>query len=232
MSLFVAIRSEGGLIPLDTIDKMLRGEMPGQKPADFGLEHGEHLGDEIARAWSDALDYWHIFRRRMEALADNDPGTTLTRERWTLPVLTDLLGYQLTCQPSGAQVSGKTYPISHRAGTGEEAPPVHIVGFRQDLDRRDEAGHRRMSPQALVQEYINRSEHLWGVVTNGLRFRLLRDTTRTSRPTYLEFDLQSILEGGRFNEFVVFYRLCHRTRLPKRIDEAKDCLLEQYYQAS
>jgi hypothetical protein len=153
MNLFIAIQSEGALIPLDTIDDILHGKLPGQKPSDFGLQRGEHLGDEIARAWSDAVDYWHIFRRRMEALADNDPGTTLTRERWILPVLTDLLGYELTYQPSGALVGAKTYPISHRAGVGEEAPPVHIVGFRQDLDRRDEGGHRRMSPQALVQEY-------------------------------------------------------------------------------
>jgi hypothetical protein len=232
MNRYIAIRSEGGLIPFDTIEKLLRGELPGQKPADFGLERGGNLGDETARAWSDVLDYWHIFRRRMEALPENDPGTTLTRERWVVPLLTDLLGYELTYQSAGGQVGGKSYPVSHRAGAGDEAPRVHIVGFRQDLDRRDEAGHRRMSPQALVQEYVNRSEHLWGVVTNGLRFRLLRDTTRTARPTYLEFDLQNILEGSRFNEFVIFYRLCHRTRLPKTVDDAKDCLLEQYYQTS
>lgn len=232
MNSYVAIRSEGGLIPIETIEKAVRKELPGQTDRDFGLEKGRRLSDEIARAWSDALDYWHIFRRRMEALPAPDLGTTLTRERWVLLLLTDLLGYELTYQAAGAQIGGKTYPISHRARDGEEALPVHVVGFRQDLDRRDESGHRRMSPHALVQEYVNRSEHLWATVTNGLRFRLLRDTTRTARPTYLEFNLQSILDGGRFNEFAIFYRLCHRTRLPKTIADAKDCLLEQYYQAS
>lgn len=232
MSSRVAIRSEGGLIPADTIDKVLREELSGQAGGDFGLDKNRRLSDEIARAWSDTLDYWHIFRRRMAALPASDPGTTLTRERWILLLMSDLLGYELTYQPAGAQVGGKTYPISHRCGAGDEVPPVHIVGFRQDLDRRDESGHRRMSPHALVQEYINRSEHLWGAVSNGLRFRLLRDTTRTARPTYLEFDLQSMLDNGRFNEFAIFYRLCHRTRLPKNIADANDCLLEQYYQAS
>lgn len=232
MNSYVAIRSEGSLIPFETIAKVIRKELPGQADADFALERGKRLSDEIAQVWSDALDYWHIFRRRMEALSAQDPGTTLTRERWVLPLLTDLFGYQLTYQAAGAQIGGKTYPISHRAGEGEEAPRVHIVGFRQDLDRRDETGHRRMSPHALVQEYVNRSEHVWAIVTNGLRFRLLHDTTRTARPTYLEFDLQSILEGSRFTEFAVFYRLCHRTRLPKTIADTKDCWLEQYFQES
>jgi len=232
MSRYVAIRSEGGLIPFDTIDKILAEELPGQKPADFNLPKGRRVGDEISRAWSDALDYWRIFKRRVEGLDADDLGTTITR-RWVAELLSDLVGYeQLTLQRAGSQVSGKLYPISHRAGEGEEAPPVHIVGFRQSLDRRDESGHRRMSPQAVVQEYLNRSEHLWGVVTNGVRLRLLRDTTRTARPTYLEFDLQSIFEGGRYNEFAVFYRLCHRTRLPKTVSDAPSCLVEQYYQAS
>jgi hypothetical protein len=50
--------------------------------------------------------------------------------------------------------------------------------------------------------------------------------------TYLEFDLETILEGGHYNEFVLFYRLCHRTRLPQAGRPAEDCWLEKYYQLS
>jgi hypothetical protein len=230
---YVAIHSEGGLIPGDILDQIAQESLPGQKPTDFALEKGRRLSEEISRAWSDAQDYWHIFSRRSADLPEGETGTTLTRERWVARLFNDLLGYGLTFQAAGAVVDGRTYPISHRAGASEESPPVHIEGFRVDLDRRPAAGHRRLSPQALVQDYLNRSEQqLWGVVTNGHRLRLLRETPRTSRPAYLEFDLQSILEGSRFNEFAVFYRLCHRTRLPRAGEEASKCLLEGYYQES
>jgi hypothetical protein len=186
--------------------------------------------DEIARAWSDAQDYWHIFQRRAASLPDNETGATLTR-KWVTDLLNELLGYELAYQQTGAVIGGKNYPISHRAGISEESPPVQIEGFRADLDRRPQA--RRLSPQALVQEYLNNSDsQLWGIVTNGFLLRVLRDTSRTSRPSFLEFDLQSILEGNRFNEFALFYRVCHRTRLPRTAEDATSCWLEKYFQLS
>jgi len=229
---YVGIRSEGGLIPYDVLDKIATEESGlGQQPKDFELPAGRRLTDEIARAWSDAQDYWHIFQRRTASLPESETGTTLTR-KWINDLLSEqLLGYELTYQPSGAVISGKNYPISHRAGAGEESPPVQIEGFRTDLDRRPEG--RRLSPQALVQEYLNNSDgHLWGIVTNGFLLRLLRDTSRTSRPSYLEFDLQSILDGNRFNEFALFYRVCHRTRLPRTAEDSTSCWLEKYFQLS
>jgi len=229
---YVAIHSEGGLLPLDLLERIGREELPGQKAADFGLPKGTRLTDEIGVAWSDAVNQWDIFKRHRARVPDGETGTTVTRERWMLPLLMQSLGYgDLTFQPSGAQIEGKLYPISHRAGKGEEGPPVHIDGFRADLDRRPPTGHRRLSPHALVQEYLNREEkHLWGIVTNGVYLRVLRNTSLTSRPTYLEFDLESILEGNRYNEFVLFYRLCHRTRLPQEGEEPNKCFLETYYQ--
>lgn len=227
---YTAIRSEGGLFPLDTLERLAREELPGQKAADFGLPKGRRLGDEIALAWSEAQGHWNNFRRRAADLAKEETGATLTRERWIVRLLNDSLGYELTYQPAAAVVEGRSYPISHRAGVGEDAPPVHTEGFRVDLDHRPPAGHRRLSPQALVQEYLNRSEkHPWGIVTNGLRLRLLRDTSRTARPTYLEFELQGILDGNLFTEFALFYRLCHRTRLPRTGEDPARCLLETYF---
>jgi hypothetical protein len=127
-------------------------------------------------------------------------------------------------------VGGETYFISHRLGDGEDGLPIHIEGARNELDRRPPTGRPRISPHALVQEYLNRTDHLWGIVTNGLQFRILRDSERLSRPAYLEFDLQQIMEGEHFAEFQVFYRIVHRSRWPKDIETASECLLEQYYQ--
>jgi hypothetical protein len=231
---FTAIRSEGGLLPYDLLDEILAETAPGQKAPDFGLPKGRRVSDEIQRVWLDAQELWSRFKVGREKLTDKDPhGTTLTRDRWIGPLLTDpvRLSYDLHFQSSALVLDGLTFAISHRAGDPTDSPPVHIEGCGIELDKRPQK--YRVSPQAMVQELLNRSEPLlWGVVTNGLRFRLLRDSVRTARPTYLEFDLETILEGGHYNEFVLFYRLCHRTRLPQAGRPSEESWLEKYYQLS
>lgn len=221
---FPCLRVEGGLLAPDLLDRIYDGTAPGQKPADFGLSG--RLESEIAAAWQEALEHWEAFQHRLERLPETDPATTVTRDQWVIPLLS-LLGYELVYTPRAAEVEGKTYAISHRAGAGEGAPPVHVVGCRLSLDRRPETGLPRLAPHSLVQEYLNRTEHLWGVVTNGFTLRLLRATLRLTRPTYIEFDLREIMAGKNFADFSLFYRLTHRSRLPQ--DGDTDCWLERYY---
>src|SRR5690606_38914345 len=83
---------------------------------------------------------------------------------------------------------------------------------------------------ALVQDYLNRSDCLWGVVTNGRKLRLLRDSKRFARPTYVEFDLEAMVAGNLYSEFVVLFRLAHRSRLPRGTADAHESWLERYYQ--
>ena len=68
--------------------------------------------------------------------------------------------------------------------------------------RADGAGPKR-SPHGLVQEYLNRRTHLWGVVTDGCRLRLLRDNASLSRAAYVEFDLEAMFQGGVYADFVL-----------------------------
>ena len=75
--------------------------------------------------------------------------------------------------PRAAEADGQTYPLSHRAGRDEGFPPVHIVGCRQSLDRRPDSGRPRLAPHSLLQEYLNRTEHLWGILANGNTLRVL-----------------------------------------------------------
>ena len=51
----------------------------------------------------------------------------------------------------GRTIDGDNYVISHLAGKEENDPPVHIIGFSQDLDRRSETGRPRLAAHALVQ---------------------------------------------------------------------------------
>lgn len=230
MNAHPAVRIEGGLLGPDTLEQLLAAQLPGQRPADFGLSPRRTLTEEIAAVFSDARALWQVFRRRLERLAEGDLATSETRELWMVPFLR-LLDYELRYSPRARAVDGLTFAVSHYAGEEDHAPPVHLVGYRQELGRLAPSGRPRLSPHALVQEYLNRSEALWGLVSNGRTLRLLRDSTFVRRQAYVEFDLEAILEEERFADFVLLYRLLHRTRLPQK-ERAEECLLEQYYQQS
>ncbi len=224
---YTTIAIEGGLFPPDLLERIALGDggVCGQMPSDFGLSSGRHLLDEIQRSFSDTRVHWESFGRRLER--SRESRTTLTRQDWAAKLF-EVLGFQpLEYQRTAADVGGALFPISHRTHGAENAPPVHIVGVDQQLDYRGSANRR--TPHALVQEFLNRSESLWGVVTNGAKLRLLRDSARLSKPIYLEFDIQAMIEGNVYREFVLFYRLLHATRFPRDGVEANECLLESYY---
>src|SRR5690606_27663507 len=71
--------------------------------------------------------------------------------------------------------------------------------------------------------------HIYGFVTNGLQFRVLRDATRLSRLSYLEFNLEQMIEEGHYAEFALFYRLLHASRINDKKEDGKDSILEFYH---
>ncbi len=226
-SIFVS----GNLISQELIDKLDDDNYQGQRPSDFGLESGVRTRQDIARAWTDANDYWKIFKRKLDALKDTEKGTTETRSQWMIPLL-GLLGYDLNYIPSPEIINEKSYDISHRV-TNRDSLPVIIVSAKDDLDKKPEGQTRyRMSPHALLQEYLNVTEHTYGLVTNGKLLRLLRDNGRITRLTYLEFDLEKIFEEDLYADFALLYRLLHVSRMPLTQSQASESILENYYQKS
>lgn len=230
--IYPSIRIEGTILSPDILDRL--DDLAGQRPADFGLDGTTKVKDEIARAWADAQDYWRIFQRKLESVRADSPATTETRQQWVLPLL-GLLGYQLEFQAKSSEVNGKSYPLSHRV-VNRGQTVVHIAGYREvaGLDRKAEqrGGALRMSAHAMVQEFLNLSDELYGVVTNGRVLRLLRDSSRLIKLTYLEFDLDRIFTDGLFADFALLYRLLHATRLPANRDDAAQSWIERYHQDS
>ncbi|MBD2492096.1 Eco57I restriction-modification methylase domain-containing protein [Aulosira sp. FACHB-615] len=224
-----ALQIEGNLLAPDMTAQILEGSLKGQSPEDFGFNKTDKLADEIATAWGDAKAYWAAFQRALARLDENNSATSITRELWSVPLLQSL-GYDPVYTANAEIVEGQTYAISHRAELGENKPPIHIIGCRLEVDKRPPSGNPRLSAHALVQEYLNKTEHLWAIATNGFRWRLLRDSSLMTRLTYIEFDLEQILQGENFAEFGLFYRLFHRSRLPEGMDDADKCLLEYYHQ--
>ncbi len=231
--IYATVNLEGGFFPADLLDRIAAGDadLPGLRAGDFGLD-SRRLTDELQDAYSYAQTEWNAFQRRVQRAKETGQSlTTVTREGWINPLLERLdyvrRGYVLVRQPAAVEAGNERFLISHRAGEDSTAPPVHIVGFDDELDRRGE--HRR-SPHASVQEYLNRSDSLWGIVTNGRTIRLLRRNERLAKSAYLEFDIAGMMESNVYSEFALLYLVLHRTRLPKTGGDAPDCILEQWYQ--
>jgi hypothetical protein len=227
---FPSIRIEGAILSPDLLDQL--EDAQGQRPKDFGLEPSVKVKDEILRVWADAQHYWNAFQHKIESVKPDSPATTETRNLWMVPLLS-LLGYQLEYQARGPEVNGKNYPISHRVvNRGNTA--LHIIGYREaaGLDRKPEKAVLRMSAHAMVQEYLNLSDELYGLVTNGRVLRLLRNSSRLVKLTYLEFDIDRIFTDGLFADFAVIFRLVHASRLPIAQETAEDSIIERYHQDS
>jgi len=227
---YPGIRIEGSILSPDMLDRL--DDAQGQRPGDFGFESSAKVKDEIARAWADAQDYWRIFNRKLESLKPSSPATTETRNNWIVPLL-GLLGYQLEYQSRSVELNGKGYPISHRAINRGNAL-VHVIGCGEPagLDRKPERAALRMSAHAMLQEYLNLTDQVYGIVTNGRMLRLLRDSSRLVKLTYLEFDLDQIFSDGLFADFAIMFRLLHASRLPLSHETTAESIIERYHQDS
>jgi hypothetical protein len=225
---YSTIRIEGAILSADILDRLEPGELGGQAPADFGFTGNKKVKDEILSAWADAQAMWRVFIRQREKLTGNVSGTSETRRYWIVPLL-GLLGYTLEVSRQGELVNGRNYAISHRSEEMDNFA-VHIMGCNDSLDKKREDSGPRMSPHALVQEYLNVTEHLYAIVTNGLQLRLLRDSSRLVKLSFIEFDLQAMMDEEHFADFAIMYRLLHASRMPKKSDGGAESLIEKYHQ--
>ncbi len=227
---FTTIRTEGSILPADLLQRINEREagLAGLKPEDYHLPGNLKLNEAINQSWNRLLGAWTAFRSALTKLPDTDPATTLTREKWLLPAFNEL-GYGRLLTARAIEIDGRSYPVSH----GWQHTPLHLVGAGIDLDKRTAgvAGAARMSPHGLVQELLNRSEvHLWGMVSNGLRLRILRDNVSLTRQAYVEFDLEAMMNGELYSDFALFWLLCHESRV--HAEKPQDCWLEKWSKAA
>jgi hypothetical protein len=209
---FTSIHVEGGLLSEDTLARLsaLDRDVPGLRPEDFHLAPGERLAEAASRAWARLSAAWRAFRAELERAPKGEPQTTLTREKFLLPLFQEL-GYGRLVAARAQDIDGRSYAISH--GWGQV--PIHLLGAGVSLDDRTEkvAGAARMSPHGLVQDFLNRSDpHRWGFVSNGLLLRLLRDHQSLTRQAFIQVDLESLFDGERFADFALLYLLAHQSR--------------------
>lgn len=224
---FSAIRTEGGLLPSDLLERLLRrdAQLDGLNETAYHLVD-VRLHEAITESWTRLGRVWGTFQGAIAGLANTDPGTSVTRERWLLPLFHEL-GYGRLPATRPIEVSGKPYPVSHLW----QHFPVHLVGWNVGLGERTPgvAGAARVSPHGLVQELLSRSgAHLWGAVSNGRQLRLLRDNVSLTRQAYVEFDLEAMFRGELYSDFAVLWLLLHQSRV--EADRPEHCWLERWAQ--
>jgi hypothetical protein len=247
---FSTIRTEGAILPADLLRRIAEGDrtVGGLRAEDYDLAPGERLSEVITRSWSRLAGSWKALARseiagepergqrstpppsgsppqasslkpQASGLVDPDRG-----RRWVMALFEEL-GYGRLGAQTALQVPDKPYSVSHSQGHAA----IHLVGFGVDLDKRTAGarGAAQASPHGLLQELLNRSEpHLWGLVTNGQKMRLLRDSKTLVKQAYVEFDLQSMMAGEAYSDFALMWQVCHRTRFEGKTPH--ECWLEKW----
>src|SRR5437763_15031071 len=91
-TIFTTVRSEGSILPVDLLQRIAQGDanLHGLTPEAYNLLKTEKLNEAINRSWNRLLSAWSAFKSAREKLAEKDTGTTLTRERWLLPLFYEL----------------------------------------------------------------------------------------------------------------------------------------------
>ncbi|MFJ8080044.1 Eco57I restriction-modification methylase domain-containing protein [Streptomyces sp. NPDC096205] len=213
---FTSVTTVGGLLPADMLLRIAEARnLPGTKPADYGLPASVPVRDEAERAWEYLKPLW----RDLRAALPSDPQTGAPSADPTGRAGTDWLAQLFRKLDFGALTEvgaagiaadsdpEKRFPVSHRHGPAL----VHMIPWNQELDKRAAAG--QVPAQSMLQDCLNRTEaHLWAVLTNGRRLRLLRDSSSFSTAAYVEFDLEALFDGELFSEFVLLYSLLHASR--------------------
>lgn len=222
---FQTIRSEGAILPPDLLQRVAALEVDGVRPSDYHLPEGLKLNEEISRAWNRLQACWKAFSDERERIPDSDnTGGITTRDKWLLPLFQEL-GYGRLTTSKSPEIEGRSYPIERFYSH----VPLHLIGCKLPLDKRTPGarGAATASPHSLLQEFLNRSDgHLWAFLSNGHQLRILRDNYSLSRQSYVEFDLQAMMDGEVYPDFARLWMLCHQSRV--EADEPDQCWLEKW----
>ncbi|MET7972437.1 DNA methyltransferase [Streptomyces mirabilis] len=230
---FTAVTTVGGLLPADMLLRIAEARnLPGTKSADYGLPASVPVRDEAERAWEYLKPLWRDLRTALPS----DPTTGAPAADPTGRAGTDWLAQLFRKLDFGALTEvgtagvpadsdpDKRFPVSHRHGPAL----VHLIPWNQELDKRPAVG--QVPAQSMLQDCLNRTEaHLWAVLTNGRRLRLLRDSSSFATAAYVDFDLEAIFDGELFSEFVLLYCVLHASRF--EVPEgaaASGCWLEKW----
>lgn len=216
MSAWPSLSLEGNLIAPAMIAKIDQRQAPEQSPEEYGVRKGLQIREEIATAF-------RVGQSHFDAFAKIEHPSAAATSRFIADFFKETFGYtdlRVATAPIALIASGRV--------------PVVVVPPSELLDRRSPTlstdGSR--SPAFALQDHLNdRDEALWGIVTNGMQLRLMRDNASLTRPSFIEADLAQMFTNEDIASFAVLWLLIHRTRFGSADTPATDCPLERWRDA-
>jgi len=236
------ISARGGIITSEFLERIRSENVKhaGVLPDSFrvygdkGPANTRELTKQMREAWNELQERWDSISTRYRHMSASE-----ARSKWIIPLLRGL-GFDPIYNRQDVAVDREerlVFRLSHRGWQGSHAPMIHTVAPIQDLEQRPtrekvHGRHQKRSPHEELQVYLNvNKRHKWGIVTNGILFRILREFYHTTTKGYVEFDLENIFLEKSFTDFRTLYRVAHASRF--LIDkERQDSLLEQFYKES
>ena len=209
--------------------------LQGNRDQDFGVDGSTSMN--IDYAWSSLRNDWKFYQERS---ALNDPYGT-RRARDLIERLLQNLGYDLQRQTQNVSAVGRSFPINYLCSELSNLPVI-VVGERisendsietldkNSLDYRAKGDRRIKSPHATMLEYLNSTENVYGIISNGQTLRLIRNSGQLVKVTYIEFDIRRMVEEDKYTEFCLLFRLLHASRFRTSGDEA--CIMERWFNMS
>jgi hypothetical protein len=228
---FDAIAIEGGLLPAEWLAKVAGLQAPHQSAADYGIPKGLNLRDELGRYWRIAEAHWKDFSAARAAATDYRALTS----RFVVNLLREVFGVtDLVLATAPTIIGERSYPLSAIACGGRLPLVVAACTLRlEDRDRAFGDVGRQRSAFGLLQDYLNTADTaLWGIASNGLVLRLVRDNYSLTRPAWIEADLERIFAEDRFADFSLLWLLMQASRFGNGEQLAQHCALEAWYAAS
>jgi hypothetical protein len=226
---FEALSIEGGLLSPDWLARAAQVGAGGQSESDYRIPKGLTLRDEIGRYWRIAQAHWSEFAAGRAGGAA--PGALA--ERFVQALLRDSFGFASLSPVSPVVIAEHSYPVGF-SGLGKRVPVV-IAPAGSGLDALSSAfgdNGRRRSAFGLAQEFLNAEDGaLWGLATDGVALRIVRDNASLTRPAWIEVDLGRIFTEERYADFAALWLLVHETRFGRPEQPVTECALESWRNA-
>jgi len=226
---FEALAIEGGLVSADWLSRAAQLQAGAQSEADYRIPKGLNLRDEIGRYWRIAEAHWSDFAAGRAA--GGEPRAL--SERFVHALLRDVFGFTSLASAAPVTIGERSYPIGAAALGGRV--PVVVAPAGSGVDSLSPAfgdGTRRRSAFGLAQELLNASDDAtWGIATDGLVLRILRDNASLTRPAWIEADLARIFTEERYADFAALWLLAHESRFGSKDRPPSECALEAWRSA-
>ena len=238
---YTSIHIYGHLLSDDILHNIERDNTyEGNREQDFAMDIP--VSAAIDYVWSSLRNDWNFYKERAnnERLVNKDPYGT-RRARDLMERLLQSLGYTLDRQATNIEVAGTGYDITYTCQQLGKMPfivigeGIHADGSIDTLDKcsldyRAKGGMRKKSAHATMLEYLNATENVYGIISNGQILRLIRNSGQLVKLTYIEFDLRRMLEEDKYTEFCLMFRLLHASRFHINGDEP--CVMERWFNMS